>query len=222
MWEEIISFLGNNWISVLSLAIASLSFGLYLKDYHWKSRPNLIVKMDNPLVYDLEVIIGSSGTYISNLSYEETYSPNGFIKNKGGVKTTIAVAKIRKGRNIRFFSNFLKTKEYVIHKAGSWGAFYLTRRIMNGSNKITLGTGDISKINSFGRQDFLELLYKNSLVDCEKEDQEYFHLVVEHVFGKSYSNSFKILLSKKSLEFLKLDCDEKEFIERCSKEKEER
>ncbi len=142
-----------------------------------------------------------------------------FVKNKGGLKTTLEALYIKRFTRLPFCRmrkvciaprgddwEFIGTMQYDQHI--SWLSF--TDVVIEPGGRVPFETSDRA---------ILKLMSENGLFDATKENQGRFTLMLTHTFNTAKSNPFQIVLSKPALRFLQLGCDERAFVEDFKKTK---
>jgi len=210
---EVINFFTANAISIFALSISFLAFLMSFKSYRHSSRANVEIEVENDWNFDHRV----TGTYEKEYNIENQGAVgNVFVKNVGGVKTTLETAYvIRKA--------FRKKKKVTIAPIKETDAFGDAIGVVVHSgvgidigwlslNDAVIEPGDRIRLTKNNDRIFKHL-FEKGIFDLSKQDQGQFQLIIKHTFVEEKSNPFRIILSPNSLRFLQLNLNKKAFIE---------
>lgn len=164
------------------------------------------------LNFDMNVNSHREGEFFIRNKYRNSAGSEGFIRNKGGIKTTIEVLKIKKYKRLRFLHKWLNKKEVVLLERGKAFGYFILGSAQAIPHMIEIESGQSIFLAKLATKEFLRTLYhSNSPFRDDIKREEHYFLVADHVFGEALSNPFKISLSEKTIHYLKLNFDEDAF-----------
>jgi hypothetical protein len=211
----IMDFFEANAVSIFALIVSSLALFLTFRSYRHGSRADVEISVKGDWCFDPTV---------SHVGAQHVVEDRGkigqvFVKNKGGVKTTLEALYIKRFTRLPFrrmrkiciaprgdVMEFIGTKRYDQYI--SWLSF----------TDVVIEPGGRVPFEAYDRA-ILKLMSENSLFDATKQNQGRFTLMLTHTFNTVKSNPFQIVLSKPALRFLQVGCDERAFVEDFKKTK---
>jgi hypothetical protein len=202
--QKIIEFIISNLIGIGAFIVSVFALVMSFKAYRHGSRANLKINVEGNWRFDFVV------QYQDKF---ENFKSDIFIKNVGGVRTTLESLSI-----MRFFHNPFQRGKRILLAPQSNGFEFIgniehSRDISWISFKnIVIEPGVRISLEKIPHSIF-DFLSQNGLFDVSKEDQGLFQLIIKHTFREEKSNLFRIILSKSSLRFLRLGRNENAFIE---------